>query len=378
MHNQASTVDAHVSSITDRVLNRLPAELNGMIADNMDIPTAVVWRQTCQENYAHVTSSFRRTRNAIVRKFLTSTSAFLAALGEHNCVLGGNSALSFVLRTDDIPVDVLDVYVPSTKYAVFIDRIITDEQFTREITSSSETTFDEDFAHARQVVASTEIVLSNGRTVVIWKSMTCSPCLPIAKATNTVYMNYVNNVAFGCAYPRLTFSRRGIVCNLTREPALTAREVSSSDRLKRLGFSFAYTPFQWPEYSAVRWRPAYPGFYPCFSHVYICPSQERYFGDPGSMTVFTDPLSTHSSDVRRRGQAPYGVMAAWRLVSSFMCSNVTCFAARGILPEYTWAMPVVMVKSAFYLYRRPRRQSPVDQTRADTAVETRAIRSMSV
>ncbi len=131
--------------------NRIPAEINGMMADSMDMPSAVAWRQTCRENYAHVTSSLKRNRLKLVGMFLSPTSAFDTLLGECNGVLGGDAALSYVLRTEAINPSVLDVYLPANTYESFIHRMIRVEGFAQGVMIAVETQFEGEYIRSRQV-----------------------------------------------------------------------------------------------------------------------------------------------------------------------------------------------------------------------------------
>ncbi len=192
-------------------------------------------------------------------------------------------------------------------------------------------------------------------------------------------MNFVNDVAFGCAYPRLTLARQGLMSNLASESCQFPWEPESFSRLRRAGFSFAYVPYQLPGYTpSPQWRPTYPGRYPCFGHLYICQAQERRFDDPGSMVGLTDPLSTPVSDIKQRGQAPFGVMVVWRLVSSFICNHDNWHFNDYILPRSVWAISLVAVESDFYKYDRPIKRARTRQGKAEAIVPGRRLRSATI
>lgn len=375
--SKGTSNSACVDCDTHSFFRRLPAEISGMIADEMDMPSAMAWRKTCHENYAHVASSLARSRLKIVGAFLSAASALIAMLGDHNSVLGGDAALSFILRTVDIQVDALDVYVPSSEYELFVDRILKDERFAPDVEGSSEIEFDSDYSYCRQVARCTEIRVANQRKIAIWQSLVCGPCMPIAKSMNTVHMNFVNDVAFGCAYPRLTLARHGLMSNLASESCQFQWEPGSYSRLRRSGFSFAYVPYQLPGYTArpPQWQPVYPGRYPCFSHLYICQAQERRFDDHGAMVGFTDPLSTPVSNIKQRGQAPFGIMVVWRLVSSFICDHDNWHYNECVLPQSVWAMSLVAVESQFYKYNRPTRPAVTHRTKTEAIVPGQRLRS---
>ncbi len=200
----------------------------------------------------------------------------------------------------------------------------------------------------------TEFNMTNGRKIAVWKSATCSPCMPITAAVNTIYVNFVNNIAFGCAYPALTLARRGLINGRLVPEVKFPDEMQSMTRLRSAGFSFAHTPYHWSEYNAPRgWRPSYYEYYPCFPHLYACEGQERRFTDTGSALFFTDPLSETITSIRRRGQAPFGVMVIWRMVSRELANQelANMHHEPGTIPTSMWAMSYVEVRSRFYAHR---------------------------
>ena len=65
----------------------------------------------------------------------------------------------------------------------------------------------------------------------------------------------------------------------------------------------------------------YPGPELCFRRHHLCPSQGRFFGDPGSFVDFFDPLSGGEEFCAQNSIAPYGPMVIWRLLSTFNCER---------------------------------------------------------
>lgn len=349
-----------------------------MVTDRMDIPSAIAWRLTCRENYVHTTSSLKRSKLKLIGMFLCPSSAFVALLGQCNGVIGGDAALSYVLRTEAIELSVLDVYLPDNTYNAFVYHIARVEEFARCVTIAHSDRLEGDYSRYRQVTHRVEFFMTNGRKVTVWKSATCSPCMPIVTAVNTLHMNFVNDVAFGCAYPAFTLARRGLTNSLLEEEVKFPDEMQSMARLLAAGFSFACTPYHWSDYSVRRgWQPDEMEYYPCFAHLYACQDQARRFTDAGSALFFTDPLTTTLSSIRRRGQAPFGVMVMWWMVSRRLCNYETdhMHDDPGMMPTSLWVILYVEVRSRFYARGTATRPKKVT---LETSSLPRRIRSMTI
>ena len=84
----------------------------------------------------------------------------------------------------------------------------------------------------------------------------------------------------------------------------------------------------------------------CWRHLYICPSQGRYFGDRGSFVDFFDPLTGCEAYCAVRSIAPFGPMIVWRVLSTFNCEE-GCDIYDDVLEEGVSSVPVIFRKDPY-------------------------------
>ena len=84
----------------------------------------------------------------------------------------------------------------------------------------------------------------------------------------------------------------------------------------------------------------------CWRHLFICPSQGRYFGDRGSFVEFFDPLNGDETLCADNGVAPFGPMVVWRVLSSFDCAE-GCDIYDDVLEDRITSIPVLINKDPY-------------------------------
>ena len=84
----------------------------------------------------------------------------------------------------------------------------------------------------------------------------------------------------------------------------------------------------------------------CWCHLFICPSQGRYFGDRGSFVEFFDPLNGDEAVCAHNGIAPFGPMVVWRVLSSFDCAE-GCDIYDDVLEDTITSIPVLINKDPY-------------------------------
>lgn len=85
----------------------------------------------------------------------------------------------------------------------------------------------------------------------------------------------------------------------------------------------------------------HPLYERCWRHLYICPSQGRYFGDRGSFVDFFDPLARGEAYCARRNIPPFGPMVVWRVLSNFDCDK-NCDIYDDVLENGVTSIPVIL------------------------------------
>ena len=112
--------------------------------------------------------------------------------------------------------------------------------------------------------------------VMLYRSMTDDPLLPILHGSSTAVMNYVRPVHFGVIWPRLTFNWRALPGTLYNGPT------SYMKAIRDFGFSVRLYYWLWSNEG----EPA-----SCGAERFLCPAQPRYIHDAGSFCGTWNPGS---------------------------------------------------------------------------------------
>ncbi|KAI0686632.1 hypothetical protein C8Q76DRAFT_636117, partial [Earliella scabrosa] len=302
----------------------LHSELQGMIAEELDILDLLAWHAVCHANYHQVAGVLRRSVIASITPFFHSPTKFLHYLTKFRAIIGGASAVAFVLRDRSIVSNTLEVYAASFWYGSLVARMSSCPSVAQRTDKITTHAMSNNYSTERDIKTYTVFHLKNNRRIIVYRSGAVSACSPLSRAVTTAHMTFITEHSFGCAYPALTLRRRALLSDM-RLNRMSLHDKASFDHLLSVGFSFAVSPSAWPEYpttSANFPAPQDHDTLPCFRSRYVCPFQGRYFGDPGSLLGLIDPLGDHASSLRRRSIPPFGPMVAWRLYSTFMCANI--------------------------------------------------------
>ncbi|KAI0709387.1 hypothetical protein C8Q76DRAFT_695601 [Earliella scabrosa] len=361
---------------TDHILH-LHAEVQGMLADSMDIKTALLWRTVCKATYAEVTGSLTRSRTNILDAYVANGDRLLHTLTEHRAVIGGVAAISFVLR-DNIPCEVLQIYVGTNQYSSLVSELSTSPGLLGTIKRKRSATPNQRYARDRDISSITTFHLANGHAVIVYRSRVISACSPMCRSITTALMTFITEHTFACAYDALTLSRRSILSN-TRLKNCSETDYIVTLALMRAKFVFTANPTRWPEYRGTEELP--PDTFVCLREKYMCPRQGRYFGDRGSLVDFIDPLSPSYDKLRAWNVPPFGPMVAWRIPTTYEC-QLSCESRDKVLHEWLTSTPIVMLPTPFkdkYLPTRGRERPPPNPLHSIsfTPASTR-VRSLSL
>ncbi|PIL31873.1 hypothetical protein GSI_06577 [Ganoderma sinense ZZ0214-1] len=326
-------------------LLRVHPEIAGMFADKMDILSLSNWRSTCRINYAHGSSSLRRTLTSRLRAFVPYPLDFIDLVTTRGGIFGGELALSFVLRTGTFRPSILEIYSSNFCYEKLCEAILDDPAIRVRI--EKHTFFTSTLFHAlHRLVASTLIIhLANGMSIHVIQSYTCSPFAPISRAPCTALSNFVTAYSFGCSHPVLTLSRRALLAD--KELAYFSPSDSATlDRLLSHEFAMAVSPSAWPEYRRMfennqLWSPE-----DCWREKFVCPNQGRFFGDKGSLVGYFDPLGGDEEKCIKYNVAPFGPMVIWRLMTTFECDD-GCEYLDEVMDQGVTSIPVLFRKDPF-------------------------------
>ncbi|KAI1783978.1 hypothetical protein LXA43DRAFT_902545 [Ganoderma leucocontextum] len=316
----------------------------------MDLFTLTKWRLTCKTNYHQCSAALRRSLLTLLRPFVPFPSALVDIIGKHHCLLGGEFALSFLLRDPVYKPADLEIYTGDFEFDAVCETILGDLNIRSQVRACERSTSTTFVALLRLIAQTLIIRLFNGKSIYIHQSYTTSPAAPLSRTPCTALSNFVTPYGFGCSHPSLTLHRRGLLAD-QQTPFLLDVDSSIMENLRVHQFSLAATPAAWPEY-----RRSFiphdldelsgPRFDDCWRHRYICPSQGRYFGDRGSFVDFFDPLGGDEGLCADSNIAPFGPMVVWRIMSTFECDE-GCVFYDDVLEEGVTSIPVLFKKDPY-------------------------------
>lgn len=304
------------------------------------IVTLLALRKTNRELYAHVYDVLRLDRRKLLLHYVPNPEVLWSCMDETHAVVGGRSALVFLLRAQDALPATLDLYVPSLEG----DRLVQllEEEVDLHLTSVEET---QDRLQ-RHVVKASTFTVSAQRFITVHTSRSISALDPIVLSPLTALINWVSPHGFACGYPALTLRRR------TLAPPLRRHDWDLRAYYRQVGdlqFKVASDPASWEDYAARVPQPSDPAWGACFRQWFVCPAQGRFFGDAGSVVTVFDLLNANHSSMKQRHQHPYGVTVAWRLIPSRRPCNGPCSMLDPIMPESLLSIPAIIVGDAFQL-----------------------------
>ena len=316
-----------------------------MFADEMDILSLSQWRATCHANYSHAVASLQRTLTTRIQPFVPYPHNLVSVVTKHGAVFGGEVALSFMLRPEPYHAATLEIFASNFQFEALCTDIL-DNPHVRPYINNHSFLPSTLFTQLRRHVAESVIVhLTNGFTLYIHHSYTCSPSDPITRSACTALSNFVSGYGFGCSHPALTLSRRALLAD--QELAyLLPHDALTMNRLLTNKFTLAVSPTAWPEYRRHMDGDTLRSAEECWRNRYVCPKQGRFFGDPGSFVDFFDPLGGDEDSCMKNNVAPFGPMVIWRIMSTFDCED-GCEYLDEVLEQGVTSIPVLFKKDPF-------------------------------
>lgn len=290
----------------------LPRELYDWVLDLLDFPSLLAWRGTCRRNQQEVNTILVNTRNRILAYFIDDVDDFLRMLTWDRAVISGDAALAFFLRDDMVLGIELEVAVPFEEGYDFEDHLIARFHCTPTHGGSSQK-IPQHHPETRRYS------LPSGSFLVVAFSHTSSPIPPVVGRDMTAHINFFSENAFGCGYPALTLRRN----SYAHDPSVGLSWICKFDRellQNKCGFRVSSDVCTLVPAGIASLTPqghlrrhSYPGECPCIRSHYLCPGQERFFGDRGSLVGFFDGSTDAIQRMFAEQQAPFGPAAVWRL-----------------------------------------------------------------
>lgn len=308
---------------------------------NCDLASLITLRLTSRSLKADVTAILLAEKTRLLRFYVDNADGLWQHLEEAGAVVGGLAALNFLLR-DPLSVrhSTLDIYVASDQGELLEQRLEEDETLDLENGPVDLWRVDYDHHTSRNVARTRTFICPNGRLIDVHTSQSLSALEPIAASITTALCNWVSAYAFACGYPALTLNRRSLGRDLLRRDTSVA---SLYIRLQNYGFHISPDPWAWPEYTPVLPHPLDNSGLPCLRAIFLCPSQGRYFGDPGTLLNAFDLENCDHDRLRSLHQPPYGIVTVWRRWSGRRRCNGPCSEHDALLPTGTLTVAAILV-----------------------------------
>ena len=376
-HVAKGSVRLAISEHLQLATHRLPPDVAGLIADQMDLPSLLAWRNSCSINYAHTTAALKRTITSMVNPFLTQPLVLLDIISRYSTVIGGEFALAFIRRHQPFQPHTLEIFASAALYQPLCNELLSHPQIIPDVTGTTSSLTRHPYDLQRDILETRKVFVCNSRTVYIHCSATLSPLSPIARSLCTALTNFVTPHSFGCAYPRLTLADKSLSSDL-RQVTMVDIDARVMQTLAEQQIHSAVDPADWQQYRI--WSPISApagNSKACWRSHHICPEQGRYFGDRGSLVDFVDPLGTPTSVLRERGSPPFGTTVIWRLSSSYECP-LACESRDSALPIGQTSTAIIMMDDPFRTNHRgrPHRKSSTRRN-GDGSDSTRVRRARS-
>ncbi|KAI0715427.1 hypothetical protein C8Q76DRAFT_693197 [Earliella scabrosa] len=314
-----------------------------LITDYMDMPTLLQWKGACRGSQEHAIKALQKSLHHLLRRFLPATRELLRIVTECRAMLSGIFALAFLLRDVNVETESLDIYINDVHFQNFLEYLLYSPFVSRHLQFHGMAELLRPHRQQRAVRRFALFTTTTGRRLRLHESTTLTACSPISRSWTSALINFVTETSFGCAYPQLTFHKRAIFADMWLT-GMTVEERRILTHLHDLGFTVVFHPGQWDDHGEQSTSPRYnnTALFPCFRHLYNCPDQGRYFGDPGSLVAFIDPVLHGPAVALQRSTPPFGTMAAWRLWVSGSCEE-GCAYNDAVLPGYTLSLPMAML-----------------------------------
>ncbi|RDX52648.1 hypothetical protein OH76DRAFT_1416385 [Lentinus brumalis] len=289
------------------------------LCSQQDLPSLLAWHRACRRNEEIVKPLLIQTYNGILGHFVDDVEGFLEMLTYYHAVITREAALAFFLRVERaVSVAVIK------KEGWGIERELEDK--------FNLTHLREDNTRSNSAIPMDEhehcFFLPSGTTIILFVSVTNSLLQPVAaRRALMACMNYFNAGSFGCDYPALTLRR--VTFKPDIESLTACQEIDLKAHLNVLegkyGFAAASSDISTlvPVGAATTTPQGTPlpgvlaGLTPCLRTQYLCPRQEHFFGDGGSLVDFFDMSGDTVECVQRDRCAPFGPAAVWRLTGYY-------------------------------------------------------------
>ena len=275
-----------------------------------DTITILSMREVCARYRLFAREVYRDVRQRIVGHYIETTGPFLDLIHQEGSLVIGVAALALVILDVSILGMYLEIAARRTSEGVW-ETYLQDTLGATLLWKSSGTLDGWEWMGPYEKW----FRLRSHRFVRLVYSRSTSALEAIAWSENTAQMNYFNRESFGCAFPILTLRRVALTQSWRTMTSPQRRRIAHLHVRAKFVFRAYPGPLMGadpPETFKIAGEKRER--YACYRDLFLCPEQERFFGDEGSLMMFFEGEDEDVvGQVRRDCQAPFGDIAVWRV-----------------------------------------------------------------
>ena len=148
----------------------------------MDLETLFLWRVTCRTNYLYVADTFKRTLRCMLTAFVQCIDQFLDALTECRGVIGGEFALSYILRDPDFVPARLEIFVGDAEFQSFLDLLDLSTELSHNTMLIDIITTTHAFTSDRAIGRVAPILTTTGLFIWVYEADCISACSAVGRS----------------------------------------------------------------------------------------------------------------------------------------------------------------------------------------------------
>ncbi|KAI0686396.1 hypothetical protein C8T65DRAFT_747419 [Cerioporus squamosus] len=293
----------------------IPPHLQLHVCKFLPLPALLSLRLSSHKYLELVKDALHQKLCEVVAPFIPKAEEFIHMLNVLDAFIGGDGALSFLLRDEPIDVDSLDVYVGNIEWKYLVYHLTFTQGAYEVPCPHPSQNASPSWLPAHGVESVIRMCTTKGDINIYCTSTYQSdPLTPIARSSSTIHFSYVNGRYCGTGYPSLLFQHKGLLSD--GDPDDTDYTQLYISR----GFDIRLTARAWPEFRHAG--------EPCAAHKWSCTAQARRFTDRGALFFRFEPFAyptLHCTVIWRLDRRPcggqclmdgLGILREWQIFDS--------------------------------------------------------------
>ena len=241
------------------------------ICQNLDMPAILKFRTASTSALRITITELSTSLERLLGPFVDKPSELLTTITHMQAFIGGDVALRFFLRAAEFTPLALDIHVAHGDLESMVEYLCNDHGATKLPHRGPPTP--PDALYTQFIERQVRLRTPTGRELRVIESAIDEPRAPIACGPSSHLFVYVNAAAFGAAYPKLLFAKRGLLGRATVDPVEVVRNATKRQITVRA--------------RAREWDDLhFPG---CGATKGLCATQGRTFDDQRALCARVDP-----------------------------------------------------------------------------------------